>query len=368
MEQSKRILIAEDESVIAMDIARTLEHLSYNVVGLCRTGRDVIIKAGELKPDLILMDILLEGDISGIDAAEEIMNLYNLPIIYLTAFADQVTLEKAKLTEPFGYILKPFDERTLHTSIEMALYKNEINKKLRERTEELKAEKEKSDNLLQNILPIPIIRELKEKGIIVPRFYESVTLLFTDFEDFTTLASSMPPEELVTELNDIFKSFDLLINKYGLEKLKTIGDSYMAGGGFPIESNDHAVNIVKAALEMNEVILERNKNSKHKWMMRVGAHSGNIVAGVVGKIKYTYDVWGNTVNLASKMERHSIPGKVNITSATYELIKDEIDCEYRGSTEIPGNGNVDMYFVTGYNSIRLNNGKKIPSDSFLSQI
>jgi class 3 adenylate cyclase len=363
MEQNRRILIAEDETVIAIDIARTLERLSYKVIGYCRTGRDVIYKAGELKPDLILMDIMLEGDITGIDAAEEIMNLYNIPVIYLTAFADPVTLEKAKLTEPFGYILKPYDERTLHTSIEMALYKNEINKKLRERSAELKAEKEKSDNLLQNILPLPIIKELKEKGVIVPRFYESVTLLFTDFEDFTKLASGMPPGELVTELNDIFKSFDLLVNKYGLEKLKTIGDSYMVGGGLPIESCDHAVNIIKAALEMIEVIRERNINSKHQWKMRAGVHSGNIVAGVVGKIKYTYDVWGNTVNLASKMERHSVPGKINITSATYDLIKDEFDCEYRGSTEIPGNGYVDMYFVSNYKSKFGKNGKKTFAES-----
>src|ERR1035437_444993 len=241
MERPCRILIAEDESVIAVDIAKTLERLSYKVIGSSRNGKDVIKKAGELKPDLILMDILLDGKITGIQAAEEIMNIYDIPVIYLTAYADPATLEKAKLTEPFGYILKPYDERTLHTSIEMALYKNEINTKLREKTFELKVEKEKSDSLLQNILPLPIIEELKEKGVIIPRFYKSVTLLFTDFEGFTQLASEMPPEELVRELNDIFKSFDILINKYGLEKLKTIGDSYMVGGGFPIESRDHAV-------------------------------------------------------------------------------------------------------------------------------
>jgi class 3 adenylate cyclase len=364
MDQIPRILIVEDESVIAIDIARTLERLKYQVVGYCRNGKDVIIKAGDLKPDLILMDIMLEGDITGIDAAEEIMNNYNIPVIYLTAFADPVTLEKAKLTEPFGYILKPYDERTLHTSIEMALYKNEINKKLREKTTELKLEKEKSDKLLQNILPLPIIEELKEKGVITPRFYNSVTLLFTDFEGFTQIASGLHPEELVKELNDIFKSFDFIINKYGLEKLKTIGDSYMVGGGFPIESQNHAVNIIKAALDMNEAILERNRNSKYQWKMRIGAHTGNIVAGVVGKIKYTYDVWGNTVNLASKMERFSVPGKVNITAETYEMIKDEFNCEYRGSTEIPGNGFIDMYFVIGYKNKSGINGKKTLAETF----
>jgi class 3 adenylate cyclase len=357
-------LIAEDESVIAVDIAKTLERLSYKVIGSSRNGKDVIKKAGELKPDLILMDILLDGKITGIQAAEEIMNIYDIPVIYLTAYADPATLEKAKLTEPFGYILKPYDERTLHTSIEMALYKHEINKKLKERTEELKAEKEKSELLLQNILPIPIIKELKEMGIIKPYGYESVTLLFTDFEGFTQIASSMPPGELVAELNEIFKNFDMIIRKYGLEKLKTIGDSYMVGGGFPIETKDHAVNIIKAAIDMLEIVRGRNSNSKYEWKMRAGAHSGNIVAGVVGKIKYSYDVWGNTVNLASKMEGLSMPGKINITAATYELIKDEFDCEYRGNAEIPGNGMIEMYFVNGYKSPKIKSKKEtIPASA-----
>jgi class 3 adenylate cyclase len=364
MEHSPRILIAEDESVIAIDLAKTLEKLSYKVIGSSRNGKDVIKKEGELKPDLILMDILLDGNITGIQAAQEIMKAYDVPVIYLTAYADPATLEKAKLTEPFGYILKPFDERTLHTSIEMALYKHEINKKLKERTEELKAEKEKSELLLQNILPVPIIKELKENGIIRPNYYESVTLLLTDFEGFSKLATSMPPGELVAELNEIFNNFDMIIHKYGLEKLKTIGDSYMIGGGFPIESNDHAVNIIKAAIEMLEIVDGRNTNSKYEWKMRAGVHSGDIVAGVVGKIKYSYDVWGNTVNLASKMERFSLAGRINITSSTYELIKNEFDCEYRGVAEISGNETIDMYFVNGYKSQKINKDQEtIPVSS-----
>jgi class 3 adenylate cyclase len=363
MEWSPSILIAEDESVIAIDLAKTLEKLSYNVVGSSRNGKDVIKKAGELTPDLILMDILLDGKINGIQAAEEIMNAYDIPVIYLTAYADPATLEKAKLTEPFGYILKPFDERTLHTSIEMALYKHEINKKLKERTKELKAEKEKSELLLQNILPIPIIMELKERGIIEPRTYESVSILFTDFEGFSQLTTSMPPGELVAELNEIFKNFDLIIRKYGLEKLKTIGDSYMIGGGFPIESKDHAVNIIQAAIDMFEIVKGKNSNSKYEWKMRAGVHTGNIVAGVVGKIKYSYDVWGNTVNLASKMERLSMPGKINITAATYNLIKDEFDCEFRGNADIPGNELIGMYFVTDYKFPAKKNKKETNPDS-----
>jgi class 3 adenylate cyclase len=350
MERPCRILIAEDEFIIATDIAKILERLSYKVIGTCRNGKEVVDKAVELKPDLILMDVMLEGKTSGIEAAEEIMSSNDIPVIYLTAFADSATLEKAKLTEPFGYILKPFDSRTLHTSIEMALYKHEINKKLKSRTEELKAEQEKSELLLQNILPLPIILELKEKGIIQPRNYDSVTILFTDFEGFTQIASSMPPEELVSELNDIFKNFDIVIQEHGLEKLKTIGDSYMVGGGFPVENEFHAINVVKAAIEMQNIIKERSNYSKYPWKMRAGIHSGKIVAGVVGKFKYSYDVWGDTVHLANNMQRQGLPGMINITKTTYNLIKEEFECEFRGTAEFVGNGLTDMYSVICHKS------------------
>lgn len=352
MVKSNRILIAEDESIIAKDIARTLERLSYKVSGTARTGRDVIKKAAELKPDLILMDIMLEGDMSGIEAAGLIMKSHDIPVVYLTAFADNDTLEKAKVTEPFGYVLKPFDDRSLHTAIEMAIYKHKINCKLKERTEELRSEKEKTDLLLQNILPLPIIKEYKDKGYIIPRAYENVTLLFTDFEDFTRIASKMPPHELVAELNEIFNAFDIIINKYRLEKLKTIGDSYMVGGGFPIESQNHARDILLASFEMMDFISERNKFANFDWKMRAGVHSGNIIAGMVGKNKFTYDVWGNTVNIASIMERQGTPGKINITSATMELVKDDFDFEYRGKVDIPGIGQTDMYYVI--NSKKIN--------------
>jgi class 3 adenylate cyclase len=142
----------------------------------------------------------------------------------------------------------------------------------------------------------------------------------------------------------------MVIHKYGLEKLKTIGDSYMIGGGFPIETKDHAINIIKAAIDMLEIVKGRNTNSSYEWKMRTGVHSGNIVAGVVGKIKYSYDVWGKTVNVANIMERLSSPGKINITAATYELIKNEFDCEYRGVAEISGDESIKMYFVNGYKS------------------
>jgi adenylate cyclase len=344
------ILIAEDEKIIANDIMLTLQNLGYNVLGSVNSAQDIIKKAGELKPDLILMDIMLDGDISGIDAAKIILAQFDIPIIYLTALADDSTLQKAKVTDAFGYIVKPFDDKTLRSAIEMALYKYKINLQLRQRTKELEEEKIKSEKLLNNIFPSEIINELKEKGVISPREYKSVTLLFTDFEGFTKIAEKVPPNKLIIELNDIFKNFDEIIDKYKLEKLKTIGDAYMVGGGFPKESTDHAVRVISAAIEMLQYIEERNRNSEFIWNMRVGAHSGNVIAGVVGKNKFTYDVWGDTVNIASRMERSSEPGKINISSSTYNFIKHCFLCQPNGRLEIAGNGEVGMFYVVEKNN------------------
>ncbi|RPI69859.1 MAG: response regulator, partial [Ignavibacteriales bacterium] len=294
---------------------------------------------------LILMDISLAGNLDGIETAEIISHKYDLPVVYLTALTNNETLERARLTEPFGYLLKPFDERNLHSTIEMALYKHKVDLELKKRTKELEAEKVKTDELLHNIFPAVIVKELKANGFVNPKYYDSVSILFTDFDNFTSLASRLSAEKLVNELNHIFTSFDFIIEKYGLEKLKTIGDSYMIAGGLPNVSNDHAVRITQAAVEMQEVIKEVNSNHLFNCKMRVGIHTGPCVAGIVGIKKYTYDVWGDTVNIAKRLETHCEPGAINITTATYEQIKNHFECEYRGSFEAKGKGELDMYFV-----------------------
>ena len=223
----------------------------------------------------------------------------------------------------------------------------ELERMVTVRTKELEAEKNKSDDLLHNILPAYTVKELKEKGSTIPREYKSISILFTDFKGFTAISSSLHPNELVSELNDIFVNFDAIIERYGLEKLKTIGDSYMIAGGLPVESNDHACRIILAGLELLQFIEERNKSKKIAWSMRAGVHSGNVVAGVVGKKKFTYDVWGDTVNVASRMESSGESGRINISESTYQLVKEYFVCEYRGKVMAKGKGEVDMYFITG---------------------
>jgi adenylate cyclase len=344
MDGAPVILVAEDEKIIAKDICQTLARFGYDVCDSATSVEKIIEKAKELKPDLILMDIMLDGEKTGIDAALIVQSEMDIPVIYLTALADEDTINRAKRTEPYGYILKPFDEKTLRSSVEMALYKHQLNMKLKKRTLELEEEKVKTDGLLHNIFPNEVVNELKENGIIEPKEYKLVTLLFTDFQGFTRLASQMSANSLVEELNDIFNNFDLIVGKNGVEKLKTIGDSYMIGAGFPKETKDHAVRIINSAFEMLDYLIKRNASSKYKWEMRIGAHSGNVVAGVVGKKKYSYDVWGETVNIANRLERNSLPGKISISGQTYELVKNYFDCKIMGQIKV-SDKIVDNYYV-----------------------
>lgn len=214
-----------------------------------------------------------------------------------------------------------------------------------ERTQELRREKENASNLLHNILPSEVAEELMTSGSTEPRRYEEVTILFTDFKGFTNTVGALPAKKVVEELNDIFQHFDDIVDACGLEKIKTIGDSYMAAGGLPRELADHAERCVDAALRMQRYLDDRNRTSAVKWNMRAGIHSGAVVAGVVGKRKFTYDLWGDTVNIASRMESAGAPGRVNLSAYAYDLVKSRYKGEYRGKLDAKGKGEIDMYFV-----------------------
>jgi class 3 adenylate cyclase len=175
-------------------------------------------------------------------------------------------------------------------------------------------------------------------------------MIFTDFKDFTAISERISPAELVAEIDTCFKAFDNITGKYNIEKIKTIGDSYMAVGGLPVANKTHATDVVKAALEiqkfMEEQFQQRIKEGKELFELRIGIHSGSVVAGVVGIKKFAYDIWGNTLNIASRMESSGEAGKVNISGSTYELVKDQFKCIHRGKIEAKHMGMIDMYFVT----------------------
>jgi len=213
----------------------------------------------------------------------------------------------------------------------------------------IEEEKNRSENLLLNILPEETAHELKKYGKVKAKKFDSVTVLFTDFKGFTHYAHHLSPEDLVTSVDFYFSKFDEIMEKYGMEKIKTIGDAYMCAGGLPFPTKDHPYKMVQAAFEIAEFIAE-SKNASDKdvthFDVRIGISTGPVVAGVVGIKKFAYDIWGDTVNVASRMETLSTPGKINISENTYDLIKDRFDCEYRGEIEVKNKGMMKMYFVS----------------------
>jgi adenylate cyclase len=213
----------------------------------------------------------------------------------------------------------------------------------------LSNQKEEIERLLNNMLPQVVSQELRTIGTYKPRYYENTSVMFTDYQNFTKLTETLSPQSIVEELNYSFKKFDEIIEKYGLEKIKTIGDAYMCAAGIPTPSHDHHWRMVKAAKEILQFVEERNKvrsqNGENHWNVRIGINAGPLVAGVIGTKKITYDVWGNAVNIASRMETNGEPGEINISAAFYELVKDKYYCSHRGKINAKNVGDIDMYFL-----------------------
>jgi class 3 adenylate cyclase len=231
-----------------------------------------------------------------------------------------------------------------------------LEQKVEERTQEVVEQRNealkqqaRSDSLLLNILPEATAEELKSTGEAKAKYFESVTVLFADVKDFTIKAERLDPKELVEQINEMFTEFDNIVDKYNVEKIKTIGDAYMAVGGLPSPNNSHASDVVKAAIEFQNAMELLSKKKKvgdeNQFKVRIGIHTGPVVAGVVGKKKFAYDIWGSTVNIASRLESSSEVGKINISETTYEHVKDLFDCEERGKIEAKSLGMVSMYFV-----------------------
>ncbi len=288
--------------------------------------------------------------------------------ILLTGQSDISAISEAvNNADLYRYIAKPWDGTDLVLTVKEAIrsfyqdkqleiqnrqlerHNRELEQLVEERTQELRQEKEKSEELLLNILPRETAKELIDRGEATPQHYDQVTILFTDFQAFTKSASNITPQELVSTLNECFTAFDEIIGRHNLEKIKTIGDAYMCAGGIPTENSTNPEDAVGAAIEMRNWInhwnAARQLAGKDVWEARIGLHTGELIAGVIGKKKFAYDVWGDAVNLAARMETNSEAGKINISEATYNLIKGKFECTSRGKIEVKGKGLMEMYFV-----------------------
>ncbi|MDP8315073.1 MAG: adenylate/guanylate cyclase domain-containing protein [Candidatus Celaenobacter antarcticus] len=206
-------------------------------------------------------------------------------------------------------------------------------------------EKAKSDKLLLNILPVRIVNDLKQNGTTEPEAFDDVTVYFSDIVGFTKLSSHLEPKFLIDELNEIFTAFDNIMEKNNCERIKTIGDAYLAVCGLPVPNNMNVINIINSAIEIIEYLKDRNSKSEIEWKIRVGIHSGKVIGGVVGIKKYIYDVFGDTINTASRMETNSEPMRINISETTYKLTKNEYKFIEREPIKLKGKGIQKMYFI-----------------------
>jgi class 3 adenylate cyclase len=295
--------------------------------------------------------------------------------IILTGFSDVESIIDAINTgKVYRYITKPWDKEELKITIDNAVEtvmlrrnnkklinelqaNNEhLEEKVKSRTLEVETQKEiiqaakaQSDSLLLNILPDEIAEELKRFGRSYARKHNQVSVLFADIKGFTLVAETLSPEKLVTALDEVFRAFDNIVDKYDMEKIKTIGDAYMCACGLPRSDTDNAIKAIKTAIDMQQFIhgfgLACRIQNLPEFEIRIGIHTGPVIAGVVGSRKFAYDIWGDTVNIASLMEQHGEVGKINISANTYALIKDCYDCTERGKIEVKSKGGIDMFFV-----------------------
>jgi class 3 adenylate cyclase len=243
------------------------------------------------------------------------------------------------------YIQKPFDPVLLGARIEASLERKRLRDRERAFTNELHAEKGKTESLLLNILPETILSRIRKGETAIADRFSDATILFADLVGFTSLADKNPPGRIVELLNGLFSAFDNLARSHKVEKIKTIGDAYMAAGGLPEEGPNHALSVAEMALGMIEAVQETGKCFDDALQLRIGIHSGEVVAGLIGRHRSIYDVWGDTVNIASRLESTGLPNRIQISESTYERVKDTFTCELRGPVALKGKGTMLTYFL-----------------------
>ena len=275
-----------------------------------------------------------------------------------------------KSSDELGELAQAYNE--MATSLQSAREQLiAANRDVERRNQDLEEQKGIAENLLLNILPFQVAKELKEQGAAQPKYYEDLTIIFTDFVGFTLSVEKLAAEDLVHLLHDYFTSFDHIVTRYYMEKLKTIGDSYMYVGGLPLgrrarRASSHAVDSVLAAFEMVQAVRDRDQPANlARWGVRVGIHTGPVIAGVVGIQKFAFDIWGDAVNFASRMESSSATNRINISKQTYLRVKDFFDCEYRGKVLTKDKREVEMYFVNGILPSLLDGSGAIPPEPFM---
>jgi len=350
------ILVVDDSRLMRIVLTKALQELGFTNISEAVDGRDAIKKLSEGSYELMLLDMEMP-EMNGIEvliAKNTVPKLKEVPTIVISA-TEQVDLAvKCIEAGAEDYLLKPPNNTLLRARVTTSLEKKRLRDmdrilfaRLQEEKELVEIEKEKSEHLLLNILPGTIAGRLKAGEKTIANGHQIVSVLFADLCGFTKLSRKTSPADLVSMLNEIFTTFDDIVKNHGVEKIKTIGDCYMLVGGLPNPRDDHAHAVADTALEMVQALERINKNRDIDLAMRIGIHSGPVVAGVICKIKFTYDIWGDTVNVASRMESSGLPGKIHISEQTMAELNSQFNLEERGMVECKGLGQVKTFFVNG---------------------
>lgn len=342
------LLLVDDSEMNRDLISRQLERDGYQVYR-AENGRVAMDMIRAQAFDLILLDIMMP-EMNGFEVLQAIKtdeNLRYIPVLMISALDELDSVVRCIEIGAEDYLQKPINPILLRARVNSSLEKKRLRDREQAYLKQLSIEQEKSEKLLLNILPKPISDRLKKGETQIADSFKEVTVMFSDLVNFTKISADIPPAELVRRISKIFSRFDQLAERYDLEKIKTIGDAYMIVGGVPTPRGDHAEAIADMALDMLEAIRQFRQDEDQPFDIRIGIHTGSVVAGIIGMKKFAYDLWGDTVNTASRMESHGLPGSIQISDVTYGYLKDKYLLEDRGKVWVKGKGDMNTYLLKG---------------------
>ena len=349
-----RLLVVDDSKLMRMGIIRALQQQGVTRIEQADNGQTALERLKNESFDLMLLDVQMPH-MTGIEVLAKLQAdplLKGFPVIVISGGEDIEDVVKCIEMGAEDYLPKPFSPVLLRARLTSSIEKKRLRDlekmrlaQLQTQHELLAQEQAKTESVLLNILPKVISQRLKSGETLIADAHNDETVLFADLVGFTTLSNGISAEKLVSMLNDIMSAFDLIANQEGVEKIKTIGDCYMLASGIPLARPDHAQAVVRTALAMLAALESFNQQQGAQLQIRVGIHSGPVVAGVIGVHKYTYDLWGGTVNIASRMESTGLPGHIHVSTATAQLIRDDYTLESRGPVSIKGIGEVETFLI-----------------------
>lgn len=346
--QPSRILVVDDNASNRDLLSRRLQRQGHTVLQAEDGARALALVEKEIF-DLVLLDLMMPG-ISGYDVLASLKSdarSREIPVIMISALSELDSIVRCIEAGADDYLAKPFDPTLLRARVGSSLEKKHLRDREREMVEALRIEKERSEQLLLNILPKEIVTRLNSGETVIANQLSNVTILFADLVAFTKLSSRLSAGDLVCLLNSLFSEFDQLALDLGVEKIKTLGDAYMVAGGLPEPRADHAHAVADMALTMIKTVERMNCELPIPLQMRIGIHSGDVVAGVIGTHKFVYDIWGDAVNIASRMESHSLPNRIQVSAATHLHIHERFRLEPHGIVDIKGKGPMETFMLFG---------------------